>query len=274
MVLATIEMKKREPNVNGMKSGPRLPRTGWLTARKQPTSAAIAYFPQKWMSRAKRRVGETPIEQLRWLLIFARGARDEMSKDLALGNGSILMHELVYFASLRDPQAIIHDPAAIIDAADRLEHGLRELLDRGSWKLRLPGGVICTLHWPSERAKGQARTDDGNWSGRLKSEYSADRPAAAILLRAKEIVEAEGLRLRICDKAGCSNLFVKQKRGRFCGPRCSQRERVRTWRKAHPEEASKRWHENYLRRLEKKNPAAAEHLRSKTVGKRNGGIGL
>jgi hypothetical protein len=252
-MLAENEMAKRQIKISELQSAKSGARTGWLCAGNTIASPESAFFPQVWVERARRRVGETAIDQLRWLCVFARGSREEVLKNLSLGLGSILAHELFLFACFRDFRSVIEKPDAIADIAATLEEGLRSIVERGHWEMSLPSEVICTLSRISgERSRGDS---DG-----FKCEYRAGSPGAAILLRAKELVQAEGARLSICAARKCNKLFVKKKRGRFCSQQCSQREHVRVWRAKHPVQASDRWHENYLRRVRKENPAAAARI--------------
>src|SRR5579862_2716203 len=78
------------------------PRTGWVGGSRKPRPGLAPLYPNALFKRAKQRVGESPIQHLRWLIVFAQGDRDLMRQNLALGPGSLLAHEVAWIAHVAD----------------------------------------------------------------------------------------------------------------------------------------------------------------------------
>lgn len=78
---------------------------------------------------------------------------------------------------------------------------------------------------------------------------------ALFVQHAVEVLAAEGRRLRRCASPTCGQPFVQRKRGSFCSPRCSRRERMRKYRQnLTVQERYENRHAQYVKRLGRINP--------------------
>jgi len=170
-----------------------------------------------------------------------------MRRNLARGLDSILAHELAYLAKWADAKEIADNPDAVVATADELERGLDSFVRLRAWTLNLAGGVTCTLFKsPNTRTRGRGSAP-GKTRHPIHVEFSAGEPVAAFFLRAREIVEAEGMRLAPCHEPGCRKLLVRRKRGKFCSEHSGSAEYSRRWRhEQESEDIRKRRRERYL----------------------------
>lgn len=281
---------------NTKKKHIRLPRTGWLVTGTQSKSAQANLFPKERFKSAQRRVGQSPLKRLEWLVLFARGDHDRMVRNLAKGFQGLhseLAYEMAYFAGISDPRLFAGDPQMAIAAAAEVDRGLRALaltelrLDPrglalspeaerehqsrkggvGRWEIKLFGGITCTL----DRGTPRELDKSGNLSGRLDSYITAESPLDAFMLGVKEVVEAEGLRLRICAVLDCSRLFVKKKHALYCSRKCAKAEALRAWRARHRDKVRERARADYKRRVSRRSGrAAAEHVRHRDANRSEG----
>jgi hypothetical protein len=196
------------------------------------------------LDAGRARIGNTPIERLRWLLRFSSRTRKELA---AATQAALVALEAEVWAfalfvgargemTTRDPDS----PPLPSDIAD-----LAEEVARGMNVLCSPEPHLNT-GWVVEPSKF------GNWFRRItpdfRSWYGGNyRPV--FLMAASDLLTAEGHRIASCGH--CSQLFVRRKRGAYCSTACSQKARTDRYRAALGEE---RWrekrHGHYVRLIE------------------------
>jgi hypothetical protein len=180
--------------------------------------------------QAKRRLGSSPIRQFQWLVRLSQLSEKDLVRELS-GSKSSLPLELALFTAY-DPALFAHRGdrdaarAGLLKSLAEIKRGLDSLADGGGWILSYPSGIT------SELGKTDQQRTIGTF-GPLDETYQSKDGPTAFLLRAKDLVKLEGARLARCDAKECRRLFIRRKRGIFCGKKCGLRERVRAYRERH-----------------------------------------
>jgi hypothetical protein len=181
--------------------------------------------------QAERRLGSSPIRQLQWLLRLSQLSEKDLVRELSDSKSSLPL-ELALF-TVHDPALFAHRGdrdaarAGLLKALAKIKHGLDSLADASGWILSYPSGIT------SELGKTDQQRMIGTFGRPLDETYRSKDGPTAFLLRAKDLVKLEGSRLARCDAKECRRLFVRRKRGLFCGKKCGLRERVRAYRERH-----------------------------------------
>jgi hypothetical protein len=187
------------------------------------------------------RMGNSPLDRLKWLLSFAETDLSQLRE----GDWLNLQSDL---------RAFIFEEGVVTGAEDPLKlnrEGLRTLKGEirnlilaivrgGSHSLELP-----KLRHVVGRVKRQGRL------GRVLHVIQGGDARALVLLDVFKLLEVEGPRLKKCTE--CPKLFVSVKRQAYCSLSCSQKARTRRYYGNHsPEVLSEKRHEALKRRIEKK----------------------
>jgi hypothetical protein len=178
---------------------------------------------------ADTRVGGSDIERLRWLLAFCSREPREVRRlsaqaltDLgteaecfAIGGGYFPNFGREHSFSRRGRLlGTVEHRLTAADLAWLVEQSrsnIRNLLAGAAFVIQLGGGRKIWRALSStfrETTGGDARS--------------------IFLMRTFDLVQAEGRRIAKC--ASCEKLFIRRKRGAYCTPSCSQRERTRRYR--------------------------------------------
>jgi len=185
---------------------------------------------------AQRRLGNSPLEQLQWLVRLSQLADQDLVQQLSNPDSSLSMQIALF---VKYAPAVVADlnkgdpdrSGFVKEAMPELRDGLDSLADSDGWSL--------TYRATSELGRTTEQRIRGAF-GPLEESYRCDDGPTAFLLAAKELVKLEGARLARCDARECRRLFVRRKRGLFCDKKCAQRERVRLWRTRHAQGTAQR----------------------------------
>jgi hypothetical protein len=201
------------------------------------------------MRRARQRVGASAVARLRWLVDFAQGPQ-EVAPNLANINAEIFEFAM---RTLRGSLGAVSPSAA----------GVVSL--RGELAVKLCGWVKeGELEISSQELGAFTRilvrgSDRGS---RILSGYQGST-RGALLMACADLIAAEGGRIARCARESCGRLFVRVKRGEYCGPQCSQRVRTERYRASHSkEELSEARHLVYESKVKR------EKGRARKVGRR------
>lgn len=141
-------------------------------------------------------------------------------------------------------------PEELAEIATTVGQGIEEVRHGALWRLG-PDDLKGLTRFVGSRGKGENFL---RYDGDLRTRF---------LMVAADLVEAEGDRIRRCAGPECGRLFVKRKRGAYCGTPCSQRMRTNRFLESHPktELAAKR-HEYYRRKIAReRGPKIAAKIR-------------
>ncbi len=224
--------------------------------RSEPLREARAGF-----NEATRRVGTDDRQRLNWLLEFAYRAPEKVAQ-LSVTERTQLGFDLLFFAGLPNPSQL--PPLAEVAVfAREIRNGIEQLQRAFHWDIQLPGnaGIVRTIR-PRPRWRAGRITLVG-----YQSFLSSDDFRTSFLLRAADVVEAEGTRIRVCAQKDCGRVFARHRRARYCSARCSQKERDFRFRNRHTKsERSVRRHRYYKNRMAKLHGrAVAKMVRTRPV---------
>ncbi len=265
---------KRALNARTQRRKRQVPRTGWLERSAKgsmaPSGQRAALYPSEKFKASKKWFGETPIAQLRAALDRFQQPQCELREDLERGLRGRLFYDLSLFAG-RNPDCFTKASRDdLLATLERFVSGARELLTGARWRLAIAGPItqVISKEYDGPRKPRAPRypgdRDGAGWKTRFERWYDAGDFATAFLLRAGDLLIQPGLArsLAACARADCGRLFVKQKRGLFCGRRCAQLEHVRRWRsRQSAQKLSDRRHGYYLNRLAKEQKRTIDQVR-------------
>lgn len=237
-----------------------LPLKGLVTVVTNQNPREFLQNAQARFDKAKRRVGTSDLEQLRWLLEFLQSKADHQAQS-SEDKQQQLKFDLAYLTGWPDPyQLPPHEE--IVRLANEVTTNIRELIRTSRWTLRLPGTAELTR---TIRPRAVTRAEGLVLDG-FASYYGSDDFRSAFLLRVADVVEAEGTRIRTCAQNECQRLFARHGRAKYCSSRCSQRERDSRFRQRRPKiELSKRRHRYYKNRIAKqRGRATADKVRPRS----------
>jgi hypothetical protein len=224
----------------------QFPPTGWLASGKTAGSKKAALYPGEKFKTASKRIGEKPVDRLRWALDRFQQPPDELRAALELGLRGTLFYELMLFVGSNPScsteasrQEIIKALASVIAAARGLVAGL-------PWQLQVaaPLTQIISKEYAAD-----------SWKVHFERSYECDDFATKLLLRIGDLIMQPELAplLSECARNDCDRLFIKRKRGLFCSRECIQKARlqhVHQWRsRQSTQELRDRRHRYYLNRL-------------------------
>jgi hypothetical protein len=207
--------------------------------RSEPVRQGGAGF-----SQAKLRVGYDDRQRLSWLLEFADLSTEKVAQ-LSATERTQLGFDLAFFAGLSNPPSQLTSLAEIAIFANEIRDGIEQLLRITRWVIQLPkNSEIERVIAPRRKRRAGRTMLDG-----YQSFYGSDDFRTSFLLRAADVVEAEGTRIRVCAQKECGRMFARHLRARYCSRSCSQKERDARFRKRFTKsERSQRRHRYYKNR--------------------------
>jgi hypothetical protein len=193
------------------------------------------------LSEAAQRLGQTWIDELRWLLGFVQRERQEVVEEIAKPD-SALVFDAIWFS--RDADLVgLQDQNWILQAFDALKSEIATFVEQGNAVIELDKVTFVLFN---RRAAGREKGRE------VELYYRSKDPATRLILAANRLLELEGKRIAKCDAPNCGRLYVREKRARFCSKRCSQKEQSRRWRERHPGVQKQRQREYYERKVKQK----------------------
>jgi hypothetical protein len=212
-------------------------------------------------SQASHTVGGDDRQRLSWLLEFAYRAPEKVAQ-LSATERTQWGFDLAYFAGLSDPSQI--PPfEELTSFAGEIRNGIERLLRTTRWVIKLPkdSGIERVIAPRDMRRAGRIKLVG------FHSFYGSDDFRISFLLRAADVVEAEGTRIRVCAQKDCGRMFARHRRARYCSPRCSQKERDARFRKrfttSERSTRRQRYYKNRMARLHGR--AVADKVRTRPV---------
>jgi hypothetical protein len=208
--------------------------------RSEPLREGRAGF-----SQAKLRVSYDDRQRLSWLLEFADLSSEKVAQ-LCASERTQLRFDLAFFAGLSNPPSQLPPLEEIAVFASEIRDGIERLLRMSRWIIQLPknSGIVRTIASRDMSRAGRITLDG------FKSFLSSDDFRTSLLLRAADVVEAEGTRIRVCAQKDCGRMFARHRRARYCSAPCSQKERDSRFRKRFTKsERSRRRHLYYKNRM-------------------------
>ena len=145
------------------------------------------------------------------------------------------------------------------------------------WRLEIAGPatqVISKEYLGPRKARApkyKGDMDGAGWKPYFERHYEVGNFSTKLLLRSSDLIMQPDLAsvMAACARADCRRLFIKQKRGLYCGRQCAQLEHVRRWRsRQSSEQLSERRHKYYLNQLQKERPLLTKDQVRKVVQRR------
>lgn len=224
--------------------------------RSEPLRKARAGYTQ-----ASRTVGSDDRQRLSWLLEFADLSPEKVAQ-LSATERTQWGFDLAYFAGLSNPSQLppLEEIAAF---ASEIRDGIKRLRRIHRWIIELPkNSEIVRIIEPRPKRRAGRTTLDG-----FQSMYVSEDFRTSFLLRAADVVEAEGTRIRVCAQKECGRMFARHRRASYCSARCSQKERDARFRKrfttSERSTRRQRYYKNRMARLHGR--AVANKVRTRPV---------
>ena len=236
-------VRQRFGNVDGPEWNPGPAEWGESTDK---AVVAGGLKPAEFYEQAKRRVGESAIEQLKWLLVFAQGSRERMRRNIALGFRSTLAYEFSYFCSSDPP---FQDSDVIIAAADRAAEGVHRFVQGHWWEFDPPES--CRIRKNEVFATKLSSPAPYEDDAPVEVQYSSQDLIKLFLWRVKQLLESQGPRITFCRHPGCDALFLRRKRAIHCHAHRGGAQYARRWR-ARQDPAKLKAHRASLYEMRKK----------------------
>ena len=184
--------------------------------------------------RAAKLVGRDDAARLRWLIEFGEDA-DRLTR-LSAAKFDRVAAAIDAFAERAGALARNVGEALTVETAAELASIVRTGLRAYATGTTPDFPPLDFAHLQFSLVPGSDRSP---WIGPWRSLF---------LIALGEVVRAEHHRLRTCAASACGRLFFKRKRGLYCSPACSLRERERRFRE-NLERYRRRRHQYYVARL-------------------------
>lgn len=219
---------------------------------KKAHAEALAGLAQTYA--AEKRVGKSPMERLRWLLDFmerpcdalTKGERERLTAEVRMFASSLGSASGPHSVSIKNNTRYVQqrdlDAKELARLSREVGQAISNLLSGEPWKFRPADfGELWTSITGSK-----AKPRRVHWV-----HYLGDAPAM-FMMAARDLLGRDAWRLARCEGPGCAKVFVKQKRGAYCGKRCSQRARTLRYRQGHSREQLRemrhRWYKSKVGR--------------------------
>ncbi len=192
-------------------------------SKETKTKATEEVHLRKELELAYSRISAVPARRLKWLLRFSELDLEGLSE----GELANLRWELNTFMLNRKPEELGHDyrmflfdlsPALIKDLQARMRDVFDSFFTPQGWLYKQPERI--------ERISSGIRGPEGQIYASNPPSFTVDE---LFIDRAADLIRAEKMRLKICERTDCGERFVAEKkfRGRFCSPKCSAIVRMR-----------------------------------------------
>ena len=207
--------------VKRVRKARRKPRIVLMTA-----SAAERAISEQAFSKLKK----SPLSQLEWLLDFAQlpSSTIETLNDVELAK---LSAEVCAFTEVSDhkPRLQFTIPGSRPEISTEVSK-LARYAEQAIAGVLSPSGYLFEPAESGRLARHLQRTPRPKQPKFILARDIGDL-SAHFVNETANIIEREGNRIEKCISESCGRLFVKRKRGLYCSPRCSGRERQRQYRK-------------------------------------------
>lgn len=195
---------------------------------------------------ARRLVGRTPADRLRWLVRFATGSVEPNAPRQRRTAMQVYAFTLAGTGSLRRSAATALTVREVAGLSSALRGALEALAAGRAWEMP-PAAALTRRLVPSVTAPGKR-------AARRVSPLSAyDGPLPTMALAvAADLLCAEGWRLGRCGHTACEHpLFIRRRPDQdYCSARCQLLEQTRRHRaRQSPEAASEERHARYVRKV-------------------------
>jgi hypothetical protein len=173
---------------------------------------------------------KSPLSQLEWLLAFAErpSSTIETLNDVELAK---LSAEVCAFTEVSDrkPRLQFTIPGSRPEISTEVSK-LARYAEQAVAGVLSPSGYLFAPAEFGRLARHLQRTPRPKQPKFILARDIGDL-SAHFVMETANIIEREGDRIEKCISESCGRLFVKRKRGLYCSPRCSRRERQRSYRK-------------------------------------------